>query len=93
MFNLFKKKTAQQAPPSADVRFEAFKEHWKHIRRVLETTGPWSTGKCSAGDFHFLENFFFLLFSKVIFVSNSIDWLSYSPNGRSFVVFETFLCF
>ena len=24
---------------------KAFKEHWKQIRRVIETTGPWSTQK------------------------------------------------
>ena len=45
MFNLFKKKSSPPPPPPSDVRFEAFKEHWRQIRYVLETTGPWATQK------------------------------------------------
>jgi len=44
MFNFLKKNKSQPAQAAEDVRFDAFKEHWKQVKAVLEATGPWSTG-------------------------------------------------
>ena len=49
MFNFLKKNKSQPAQAAEDVRFDAFKEHWKQVKAVLEATGPWSTGTRNIG--------------------------------------------
>ena len=49
MFNFLKKNKSQPAQAAEDVRFDAFKDHWKQVKAVLEATGPWSTGTRNIG--------------------------------------------
>ena len=51
MFNFLKKNKSQPAQAAEDVRFDAFKEHWKQVKAVLEATGPWSNGTRNIGKF------------------------------------------
>lgn len=37
------------AATDEDVRLDAFKEHWRQVKPVLESTGPWSIGQRSRG--------------------------------------------
>ena len=48
---IFGKSGNRAAPTDAEVKLEAFKEHWRQIKPVLESTGPWSIGQRSRGNY------------------------------------------
>ena len=75
MFNFLKKNKSQPAQAAEDVRFDAFKEHWKQVKAVLEATGPWSTGTRNIGtQYHdTLRNRIRLRYKNINFEFYSLD--------------------